>query len=102
MALWTDSFDPKQAPTLGPRLVRSVSHLPQVYDVRLSVSRVELVKKNRAETLLAALRHSGLARKVPTDIAAKMREMLGPSMRRRAGSNGFVACRTRFHKCYKE
>ena len=33
-----------RAPTPGPRLVRSLSHLPQVCDVRLSVPRVELVK----------------------------------------------------------
>ena len=34
---WTDSLDPRQAPTLGPRLVRGLRRLPQVYDVGLSV-----------------------------------------------------------------
>ena len=34
---WTDSFGPRQAPTLGPRLVRGLRRLPQVYDVGLSV-----------------------------------------------------------------
>ena len=77
VALWTGSFDAQQAPTLGPRLFRSLSHLPQVYGVGLSVQRAELVKNTRVGTLLTALRHSGLVRKVPTDIAAKLREVFG-------------------------
>ena len=44
VTLWTDSFDPRQALTLGPRLVRGLSRLPQVYDVGLSVPGVELVR----------------------------------------------------------
>ena len=62
MTLWTDSVDTRQAPTLGPRLVRSLSHLTQVYDVGLSVPRVDLVKNTGVETLPTALRHSGLVR----------------------------------------
>ena len=44
VTLWTDSADTRQAPTLGQRLVRSLSYLPQVHAVGLSVPRVELVK----------------------------------------------------------
>ena len=99
---WTNSFDTKQALTLGPRPVRSRGHLPQVHEVGLSVPRVELVKNTSVETLLTALRHSGLVRKVPTDIAAKLREMLGPSMRRKIGSEAFAACGIRFGKCFRE
>ena len=33
---------------------------------------------------------------------AKLREMLGPSLRRKANSEGFAAYRIRFHKCYRE
>ena len=44
VTLWTDSADTRQAPTVGQRLVRSLSYLPQVYTVDLSVPRVELVK----------------------------------------------------------
>ena len=69
-------------------LVTSLGHLPHTYDVGLSVPRVELVKNTGVGTLLTALRRSGLARKVPTDIAAKLREMLEPSMRRKVGSEG--------------
>ena len=94
-----DSFDVKQASTLGPRLVRSLSHLPQAYEVGLSVPRVPLVKNTGVETLLTALCHSGLVRKVPTDIAAKL---LGPSMKRKIGSEGFAADGIRFNKCYRE
>ena len=72
---WTDSFDTIQAPTLGPRMVRRLSHLPHVYHVGLSVPRVELVKKTGVDTLPTALRHSGFVRTLPSDIAAKLREM---------------------------
>ena len=68
VTLWTDSFDPRQALTLGPRLVRGLSRRPQVYDVGLSVPGVEPREEH--------WRRSGLGRKVPTDIAAKLREML--------------------------
>ena len=95
---WTASFDTKQAPTLGPRLVRSLSHLPQVYVVGLSIPRVELVNNTGVETRLTALRQSGLVRKVPTDIAAKLWEMLGLSMRRKLGSEGFAANGIRLNK----
>ena len=43
-------------------------------------------------TLLTALRTFGLVRKVPTDIVAKLREMLGPGMQRRTGSVDLEAC----------
>ena len=94
VALWTDSFDTKHAPTLGPRLVRSLSHLPQVHDVGLSFPRVELVK-NTVETLLTALRNPGLVRRMPTDVAAT-------SMRRKVVSVGFAACGIRVNKRYSE
>ena len=90
-SLWMDPSEPgsihqygtgrsvqiRQAPTLGPRMIRSLSHLPQVNDVGFSVPRVELAKNTGVETLLAALRRSGLVRKVPTAVAAKLRDMLG-------------------------
>ena len=102
VALWTDSFDTKQAPTLGPLLVRCLSHLPPVHDVGLSVPRVEFVKNTGVETLLTGLGHAGLARKVPTDVAAKLWDMLGPSVRRKAGSEGFAAYGIRLTKCRRE
>ena len=46
MTLWTDSFDPKQAPT---------SHLLHVYDVGPSVPREDLVMTTGVETLLTPL-----------------------------------------------
>ena len=84
--------------TTGPQ----VSVTFHKYDVGLSVPGVELLKNTGVETLLSALRHSGLVRKAPTDIAAKLREMLGPSTRRKAGSEGFAACGIRLNKCYRE
>ena len=98
--LWTDSFEPRQAPTLGPRLVRSLCH--QVYDVGLSVPRVELVKNTGVQTQHTALRHSGLVRKVPTDVVAKVREVLTPSTRRQISSEGLAVCCIRLKKCYRE
>ena len=99
MALWTDSFNTRRQ-HLGPRQVISLSHLRQVYEVGLSVQRVELVKNTGVETLVPALRHSGLVRKVPTDISAKLQELVGLSMRRKAGSEGFAACGIRFNKYF--
>ena len=65
VTLWTDSFGPRQAPTLGPRLVRKLSHLPQVLKSASLGSKGGALEKNPGmESLLTALRHSGLARKV--------------------------------------
>ena len=100
--LSTDFFDVKQAPALGPRLVRNLSHLPQAYVVGLSVPRMYLGEDTGVATLLAELWVSGLVRKVPTDIEAKLRSMPGQSMRWRTGSEGFMACSVRCNKCYRE
>ena len=78
VTLWTDSFDSKKRRRSDwSELVRSLSHLHQAYEVGLSVPRAELVKNTGVETLLTALRHSGLARKVSMDIAAKLRGFRG-------------------------
>ena len=64
---WTDSFGPRQAPTLGPTGQRSQAPSPSVRRRPLGSGCVA-----REEHW----RRSDLVRKVPTDIAAKLREML--------------------------
>ena len=78
--LWTLSI---QAPTLGPRLVRTLHHLPSVCDVGPLASKGGAREEHWCRY--------GFARKVPPDIATKLREMPGPSMMRKAGSEGFAA-----------
>ena len=68
VTLRTDSFDPRQAPTLGPRLVRGLRRFPQVYDRLLGSGgaareehwrRSGLVRKVRSETARNAHMNEG-------------------------------------------
>ena len=94
VALWTDSFDTKQATTLGGQKSQSSS---------TSVRRWPLSSKGGArEEYWCGDSASGLVRRVPTRIAAKLLEMLVSSMRRKAGSESFAAYGIRFNKCYRE
>ena len=100
--LWADSIDDRQKSTLASRLVRSLEDHPSLYEIARQVPRDTLIDpKDGLAAVLTAIKDSGLVRRVPADVAAKLRELLGPSMRRKP-AEGMVALGIRFQKLYGE
>ena len=95
--------------TIGRREVTLLDRFPAIQDRRRHLDHdwskfSAIFQKVRRRPLgsKGGAREETPVRMVPTDIAAKLREMLGPSMRRKASSEGFAVYGIRLNKRYRE